>query len=55
MLPINNFMQADKNFSGVGPAVGLLIPRCTDPTESIRKSSMETIQLLLCICLAVFV
>eukprot|EP00026_Physarum_polycephalum_P000352 Phypoly_transcript_00352.p1 GENE.Phypoly_transcript_00352~~Phypoly_transcript_00352.p1 ORF type:complete len:1660 (+),score=332.46 Phypoly_transcript_00352:97-5076(+) len=39
--------KSDKEFSGVGHAVGILIPRCTDPQETIRRTSMETVQLSL--------
>lgn len=48
--------KKDKVFTNLGSAVGLLVPRCTDPNEGIRKLSMEGIQLLLCICnMSIFV
>eukprot|EP01132_Coremiostelium_polycephalum_P004092 gene4092-5120_t len=40
-------LPIDKKFENIGTAISLIIPRCTDPEEIIRKYSVESIQLML--------
>eukprot|EP01113_Clastostelium_recurvatum_P024391 TRINITY_DN2913_c0_g1_i2.p1 TRINITY_DN2913_c0_g1~~TRINITY_DN2913_c0_g1_i2.p1 ORF type:complete len:827 (-),score=264.21 TRINITY_DN2913_c0_g1_i2:42-2447(-) len=39
--------KVDKNYVNLGHALAILVPRCTDPLESVRRSAVEAIQLML--------